>query len=126
MVLTRYSSGPMVISDPADEYLATDAICGIGHAVPRGGFGLLSEEKEIRRNDILVWTRRTAAYIEQNPHFARLAHEAQLVILPRDDTPIAPSLAGLRRLQWTNAVDVQWQWRVAIGAPPDHVRRPKH
>lgn len=33
-------------------------------------------------------------------------------------------LSPMRRLDWTNAQDVYWQWRLANGAPADHAHRP--
>lgn len=75
-------------------------------------------------NTIVIWTARMAAQITTHPEFVSTAVERRFMLLPRDSTPVPRELSDLRRLEWTTPADIYWQWRVANGAPPDHVDRP--
>lgn len=86
----------------------------------------LARYGEADDNAILIWIERSRDLVINRAAFTQAAVAKGFMLLPRDGTPIPADLAALRRLEWTNAADVYWQWRVANGAPLDHVRRPKH
>lgn len=73
---------------------------------------------------ILIWSQNAAYDLAEK--IWRLAPGPATAIVPTDDTPIPDYLAGLARLEPTFPADILWQWRVRVlGAPDDHVRRPK-
>jgi hypothetical protein len=80
--------------------------------------------EEADANAIVLWTRRAAESVQSFARFSEIAHERQFLLLPCDGTLIPEPLSDLRRLEWTKPADVYWQWRVANGAPVNHVKRP--
>jgi hypothetical protein len=75
-------------------------------------------------NAIVSWTAQTRDAVVDLERFAAVAAERRFMLLSPDQTPIPPALANLRRLEWTKPADIYWQWRIANGAPADHVNRP--
>jgi hypothetical protein len=82
----------------------------------------LPDVRRARENAMLLWTLHTQERNDLSA-LAEIAIAKRFLAIPVG-IAVPSELSALRRLDWTNAQYVYWQWRVTNGAPADHVHRP--
>lgn len=86
----------------------------------------LSRYEEVSANALVLWTDKTRSFARASSAFVATCLQRPFLILAHTEGVIDAPLDEARRLEWTNAADIYWQWRVAKGMPEHLINRPKH